>query len=602
MCGIVGFVQRKTSDLGVKLVDRLSALEYRGYDSAGVTVHHRDRIRVIKSVGDLSKLKEKLRNQKMEAATGMAHTRWATHGAPSERNALPIATSDGSVVIVFNGIVENHFALRGILTSEGKTFNTDNDAETLLLWIIRHYEGDIGEAVRKALATVKGRYAFALMHASHPDVMIAAKRNSPLVIGRSSSGYAVASDVLAIRNDVDDVHYLEDESVATIHADRIVIVSNDGTNISPKYLTVPNGELAALKPEFETFTLQEIFAQPETITSGLQAAIDCKDQLRAVAKKIDRVTFVACGTAYYSCMIGKSLIERFAHIPADTNIASEFHIAAPIINERTLTVFVSQSGETADTLACLELAKTRGSIVVVLCNVPTSTMARQADILLPINCGPEIGVASTKAYTGMLIHLTFMAIALGIGRDVVSEEVWNEHDTAARLLPKYISQVLNTRDSVEKFSRSMRERRNFAFIGRDVFYPTACEGALKLRELSYRNAEGFSGGELKHGSLALIEPGYPVIAVAPRIHSTEKMIGNIQEVKSRGARVIGIISEDDAELASLCDESIRIPAILPAFLPILAVIPLQLFAYELARTLGRNIDRPRNLAKSVTVE
>jgi glucosamine--fructose-6-phosphate aminotransferase (isomerizing) len=602
MCGIVGFVQRKTSDLGAKLVDRLSALEYRGYDSAGVTVPYKDRMRVMKSVGDLSKLREKLRNQKLEAATGMAHTRWATHGAPSERNALPISTNDGSVVIVFNGIIENHFTLRGILTSEGKTFNTDNDAETLLLWIIRHYEGDIGEAVRKALATVKGRYAFAVMHANHEGVMIAAKRNSPLVIGRGSSGYTVASDVLAIHGDIDDVHYLADESVATIHSDRIVIVSNNGTMIAPKFLPVPRGEFTALKPEYETFTLQEIFAQPETITCGLLAAIDCKDQLRSIAQKIDRVTFVACGTAYYSGVIGKSLVERFAKIPADTNIASEFHIASPVINERTLTVFVSQSGETADTVACLELAKSRGSTVVVLCNVPTSTMARQADIILPINCGPEIGVASTKAYTGMLIHLTFMAIALGLGRDVASEDVWNQHETAARCLPKYISQVLNTRDSIERLARSMRERRNFAFMGRDVFYPTACEGALKLRELSYRNAEGFSGGELKHGTLALIEPGYPVIAVAPRIPSTEKMIGNIQEVKSRGAKVIGIISEGDVELASLCDESFRIPATLPAFLPILAVIPLQMFAYEIARTLGRNIDRPRNLAKSVTVE
>jgi glucosamine--fructose-6-phosphate aminotransferase (isomerizing) len=460
MCGIVGFIERKSCDFGTKLVDRLSALEYRGYDSAGIVVRNKERLRILKSVGELTKLRDKLRNQKMDSNIGMGHTRWATHGAPSERNALPITTPDGSIVIVFNGIVENHIDLKSKLSSEGIIFSTDNDAETLLLCVAKYYKGDLEEALRLALPSIKGRYAFVLMHQDHPDILVAAKRNSPLVVGRGPLGFALASDALAIRGDIDDVHYLEDETIAVVHFDGIRIVGRDGKKVAPQFVPVPTGDLAERKSEYETFTLQEIFAQPDSIAGGLFAAIENREQLQKIAKKIDRVTLIGCGTAYYSCMIGKALIERFAGLPSDANIASEFHIASPIMNERTLTVFVSQSGEKADTLVCLELAKARGSIVVVLCNVPTSTMARSADILLPIACGPEIGVASTKAYTGMLIQLTFLAIALGNGRGAGSSDIWDQHESAARMLPELITQILKSRDHIEKLARSMRERRN----------------------------------------------------------------------------------------------------------------------------------------------
>jgi glutamine---fructose-6-phosphate transaminase (isomerizing) len=602
MCGIVGFVEQKPCDLGAKLLDRLSTLEYRGYDSAGLIVGNGKRLQIIKSVGELSKLKEKLNQKHLVSSIGMAHTRWATHGAPTEKNALPIITPDGSMAIVFNGIVENHLELRRNLTTKGFSFSTDNDAETLLIHIFSHYMGNTLDDTRIALESVKGRYAFTLMHLDQPNALIAAKRGSPLIIGRGPSGNSVASDLQAIHKDFHEIYYIEEESIAMVEAHKINVISKNGTKIDPIFISRPTGLSNTLKSEFETYTLQEIYEQPEAIMKGLQAADASRIPLESIAEKIDRVTLIACGTAYFSCMIGKSLMEQFAGIPCDANMASEFHQGSPILNERTMAVFVSQSGETADTLACIELAKKKGSLVVVICNVVTSTMARQADILLPICCGPEIGVASTKAYTGMLLQLTFMSLAVGIKRRHIPQETWMQHMLAAQSLPEDILSILKTRGQIERLARMLRERRNFAFMGRGLLYPTACEGALKLRELSYRNAEGFSGGELKHGTLALIEPGYPVIAIAPRVQGIEKIIGNIQEVKARGARLIGVISEGDHELESLCDESIRIPPSLEAFMPILSIVPLQLFAYDLAKTLGRNIDRPRNLAKSVTVE
>jgi glucosamine--fructose-6-phosphate aminotransferase (isomerizing) len=553
-------------------------------------------------VGEISKLKEKFGNQTPRARIGMAHTRWATHGKPSERNALPIATHDGALVIAFNGIVENHIDLRRLLVSEGFFFHTDNDAETLLLWIAKHYEGDLPDAIRKATPRAHGRFAFALMHKDHPNMMVAFKRGLPLIVGRGSNGTSIASDILALPDDVKAIHYIQDETIVILREDATDAVSNDGRPLIPTFVDLPTAEKKHQVLNYETFTLQEILTQPTTISDGVMAAIESRQKLEAVAKNIDRVTFIACGTAYYASMIGKSLVERFAGIPSDANLASEFHSAPNVLDERTLTVFVSQSGETADTLACLDIAKRRGCVTLVISNVLTSTMAREADMFLPIACGPEVGVASTKAYTGMLLQSTFMALAIGVARGFISQEVWNEHLDAAKDLPRQIDQALRCRSAVDGLANSLRERRNFAFIGRNEFYAMACEGALKLRELSYRNAEGFAGGELKHGTLALIEPGYPVIAVAPRVRKTEKIIGNIQEVRARGGRIIGIISEDDTEAESVCDEVIKIPSTLPALMPILAAIPLQLFAYELAKTLGRNIDRPRNLAKSVTVE
>lgn len=606
MCGIVGYISREKSDLGAKLADRLKRLEYRGYDSAGVVVIQRNRdkasLNLIKTTGDLNKLQERLLNKKTYSNIGLAHTRWATHGLPSERNALPIATIDGSMVIVFNGIVENNFELREELSGDGQTFNTDNDAETLLLWIAKHFRGNLSLAVRTALLSVKGRYAFALLRTDCPQTIVVAKNKSPLVIGRNDHGYAIASDVAAIQDDVDEVFYPEDGVVALVEASHLIVTNLQGVSVKSEFTSVPKVDISAHQGSFDSYTLQEISTQPESLIASYRAAVEGRETLMSLAPTIDRVSFVGCGSAYHAGLIGKAMVERFAKVGADANIASEYHIGSPIIDKNTLAVFMSQSGETADTLVCLELAKSRGALIVVIGNVATSTMARLADIYLPLACGPEIGVASTKAYTAMLMQVVFFALALGIGRGVVSTVEWSEHDEAAKKLPLQIDKILGQRSHIQKLARSLRQRRNFSFVGRDVFYPTALEGALKLRELSYRNSEGFGGGELKHGTLALIEHGYPVIAIAPRVASTAKMIGNIQEVKSRGAKVIGIISEDDRELQNICDDVIAIPATLPAFLPILSVVPVQLFAYELAKTLGRNIDRPRNLAKSLTVE
>lgn len=603
MCGIVAFVGSSIQNLSEHLVNRLIPLEYRGYDSAGVTIlDERKRLVTVKTVGGLNKLKERLHHTN-SSTLGFAHTRWATHGTPSERNALPIATADGKVAIIFNGIIENHLALRKILTETSTAFNTDNDAETLLLWILKHYRGDLLQAVFSALKTVDGRYGFCMIHSDHPDAMIAVRRGSPLIIGVGKLGHYIASDVIAIQNDVEHVHYMEDHSVAWIRKNAFHLWNIQGSALSTNLKNIPATDVSHLDARFETYTKQEIHAQPETIATASEIAIAGLKEFTKHAKEINRVLLIGCGSAHHANSVGASLIQKYARMPAVAIVASEFRGSYPILDQKTLVIVTSQSGETADTLSCLELAKELKCLTLALCNVGTSSMARQADLFMPIGCGREIGVASTKAYTGMLIHLAFLALRLGIAHGTVTQDVWREHCRMSTLLPEQIANILDRSREIEKMSRSLRERKNFLFVGKELDLATSLEAALKLRELSYRHAEGIGAGELKHGTLALLETQYPVIAIAPRsTDQSPKMINCIQEMKARGGQVWGIVSDGDVETANICHQSFAIPQTISSFVPILTVIPLQIFAYEFAKTLGRNIDRPRNLAKSVTVE
>lgn len=602
MCGIVGYVGKETRDLSQHLVRLLGTLEYRGYDSAGVTTLEQKILNTIKAVGGLSKLRERLPATSLPAALGFAHTRWATHGKPSERNALPIQTANGKAAIIFNGIIENHLTLRQRLSRVATTFQTDNDAETLLLWIMHHYEGDLLEAVQRGLVEIEGRYAFCIIHTDQPQTMICVSHGNPLVIGMGTKGSYVASDVQAIHAEVERIHYLEHQTIARLTPTGFYLWNFQGISKEPALTPVPVGAAVALDSRFETFTLQEIHAQPECVILAVNIAKGITKDLQTLGQHIQRVVLVGCGSAYYAGLAGAALIQKHARIPASAVIASEFKVGSPIIDPRTLVIAISQSGETADTLSCLEFAKQCDAPTLALCNIVTSSMARQADFIVPLGCGPEIGVASTKAYTAMLTHLTFLALAFGLAKRHLTQDVWLTHCDAAQLLPDSIERILNKRDAFAKMAKTLRERRNFLYVGRDLCMATAYEGALKLRELSYRHAEGIGAGELKHGTLALIEPQYPVIAIAPRSESSAKMINSVQEINARGGQVWSICTEGDAAMLDMSYQAITIPETLPAFLPVLAAIPLQLFAYEFAKTLGRNIDRPRNLAKSVTVE
>lgn len=604
MCGIVGFIGNQEDNLAMKLVVSLSALEYRGYDSAGVGVLSKNRFSVTKAVGGLTNLKDRLSSKLSASTAGLAHTRWATHGAPTERNALPIMSPDGKAIIVFNGIVENDIELRRELSARGARFTTDNDAETFLLWILSHFNGDISDAIRLSLPNVKGRYAFAIIHLDQPDLLVAAKKGSPLSIGKSPKGMYVTSDPIAIQEQVSQIHYLDDGMIANISKDKVTVISPDGrknTNIS--YQNFRKVTATVLQKEFDSYTLQEIYSQPETLAQGINAAAYLREQLSGMSKVTDRVVFVGCGTAYHACLIGELWLEQNAKIPAKAVTASEFRISTPHLDKKTLVIAISQSGETADTLACLELAKQRGAKTLALCNAPTSTMARSADKFIPICCGTEIGVASTKAYSGMLLQLAFFTLAFAIDKGAQEAAMWNEYSDAAIKLPGLASEIIQgCREQVKQMTRTLREKRHFFFMGRHVFLPTAYEGALKLKELSYRHAEGIGAGDLKHGTLALIETQYPVIAIAPRSSHNGKVIGNIREASTRGAQIWGIITAGDRDMQSVCHSFIEVPEVLPLFAPIVAVLPLQLLAYEFAKTLGRNVDRPRNLAKSVTVD
>jgi glutamine---fructose-6-phosphate transaminase (isomerizing) len=609
MCGIVGYIGKQ--EAAPILIDGLKRLEYRGYDSAGVTIYNEGKLNLCKSVGRLSKVEELLGSNPLMGSLGIGHTRWATHGRPSDRNAHPHNDCGKKFSLVHNGIIENYIALKEWLQEKGHIFNSETDTEVLPHLIEEFYRGNLMEAVRTALGRVEGSFGFAVLSVDHPDKLVVARKASPLIIGLGDGENFVASDIPAILPYTRDIYILEDGEMAEISAERVVLSDFSGKEVSKKPFRVQWDLAAAEKGGFEDFMLKEIHEQPRAVRDTLTGKIDqtvMKVVLPEVQltgsfiSKLDKVQIVACGTAYHAGLVGRYLIEKLVRIPVEVDLASEFRYREPIVSPNSLTIIISQSGETADTLAGLREAKARGSRVLAITNVVGSSVAREADDLILTLAGPEIAVASTKAYTTQLLSLYLVAIYLAQHRGTISQNERVGLIEGMLNMPTQIEKVLNTETKIKEFAEDFKSCEDIFFIGRGLDYAVSLEGALKLKEISYIHAEAYAAGELKHGTLALIVQGVPVFALVTQPELYDKMISNIKEVKARDATVVALAVAGDHETAKSVDYVLHIPVTHTMLNPILAVVPLQLFAYYAAKARGCDVDKPRNLAKSVTVE
>ncbi len=611
MCGIVGYVGDKES--APILVSGLKRLEYRGYDSAGVAVVNRNVLNVVRATGKLKNLENRVRLELPQGTVGIGHTRWATHGRPSDENAHP--HTYGDVAVVHNGIIENHLALKEVLRARGHHFSSETDSEVFAHLISDELKKglDLPAAVREAISHVKGTYALAVVTTSDPNRIVCTKDSSPMVLGLGQGQNFVASDVPALLEHTRDFVYMEEGDLAVVTASGVDIYNRSGQKVNRPTRRIDWTPMMAEKGGHKHFMHKEIHEQPRAVADTLRGRMLLSegdvhfegwnlspDKVRALTK----VTILACGTSWHSGIAGKAMIESLARIPVEVELASEFRYRDPIVEPTHLAVAISQSGETADTLAAFKEAKARGAVALALCNVIGSAMTREADITILTNAGPEIGVASTKAFTTQLVGLYLLAVKLGRMRGTLTVKAAQEHLTALTGIPKMIEEVLKCEPSVKRVSREFMNAQDFLFLGRGPMHPVALEGALKLKEISYIHAEGYAGGEMKHGPIALIDEKMPVVVIAPKQPHVayEKIIGNIEEVRARGGKVIAIIDEDDAHVASLADHVIRIPPASALLAPVVATIPLQLLAYHVADLRGNDVDQPRNLAKSVTVE
>ncbi len=614
MCGIIGCVGR--DDIVPVLIDGLRRLEYRGYDSAGIAVLDGDGIDVRRSAGKLSRLEDVLRDRPLRGACGIGHTRWATHGRPTEENAHPHRDASGRIVLVHNGIIENYLELKHDLQRSGVTFRTETDTEVIAHLIGRELGADgLEAAVRRALLVLRGVFAIVVMGTSSPGQLVAVRNGPPLVVGLGEGEFYVASDVPAILSRTRDVVFLEDGEVAVISIDGLRLTTAAGDEISPKRQRITWDPVMAEKAGYKHFMLKEIVEQPWAIKETLAGRLRMEDgdvhlpeiNLDEQAlRSVSRVVLLACGTSWHAALVGKFLIERLAKLPADVDYGSEFRYRSPIVSPGDLVVAITQSGETADTLAALKLAVARGARSLAVCNVVGSMATREAEGTVYTHAGPEIGVASTKAFTTQLVALLLLAVRIGRARDVLRADDVRPLLQALTELPRHLEQVLSLAPMVEDMGRRFYQRSNFLFLGRGMHYPIALEGALKLKEVSYIHAEGYPAGEMKHGPIALIDEAMPLVALAPRDHVFEKMIGNVQEAKTRGGSVIAITEEGETHLWSVLDprQDVRLvlPPAHPLLSPIAMTVPLQLLAYHVAVRRGCDVDQPRNLAKSVTVE
>jgi glucosamine--fructose-6-phosphate aminotransferase (isomerizing) len=608
MCGIVGYIgERRAEEV---LLEGLSKLEYRGYDSAGIAIFEEQGITVEKTKGRLKDLEDRLQPSPLQGHLGIGHTRWATHGKPSDANAHPHADHGKKFAVVHNGIIENYIELREELQKKGYQFTSETDTEVLAHLLADLDDGDLLSTVKKAVARLKGAYAFGVISQQEPDKLIAVRQTSPLVIGIGKGENFIASDIPAILKYTRDVYILEDGEMAILEKDRVQLLTTDGKPVERDVLHVSWDLSTAEKGGFDHFMLKEIFEQPKAIQDTLagriqQGLVDLSQEISLTAeqlKALDKIQIVACGTAYHAGLVGKYVLEEMLRISVEVDIASEYRYRNPLITERTLVIVISQSGETADTLAALREAKQAGATVIAITNVVGSSAAREADQTLITWAGPEIAVASTKAYTSQLIALyllsTYFAQLLG---QRTTEQVKQLVDELTRL-PRLVDQLLEQQESVRQFAETIVDSEHLFFLGRGLDYAVALEGSLKLKEISYIHSEAYAAGELKHGTLALIEEGIPVIALATQQSLFEKMVSNIQEVKARGAYVLGLSVEGDQELQKTVDQVFYIPETLDLLLPVLTVVPLQLLAYYACVARGYDVDKPRNLAKSVTVE
>jgi len=612
MCGIVGYSGPQSA--ATPLIEGLRRLEYRGYDSAGIALGTPGKLFIEKKAGKLSNLEGSLDASLPVVNSGIGHTRWATHGGPTDRNAHPHVDNDGKLAVIHNGIIENYSELRKELEARGHKFSSETDTESvahLLSDLRKKHNGDLSAAMREAVKALRGSFTLLAIHGDAPEVVVGVRRNSPLVVGLGKGENFMASDVAAFIDYTKRAIELGQDEVVTMTPDSVVITDLDGKAIKPAEYLISWDASAAQKGGFTHFMLKEIFEQPKAVADTLIGRLsDNKqivlDELRMSADEIralKKITVIACGTAYHAGMVAKYAIEKWAKIPVEVEIASEFRYRDPIIDAGTLVIAISQSGETMDTLMAVRHAKAAGGRVLAICNTNSSTIPRESDAVLYTHAGPEIAVASTKALLTQMVAVYLIGLHLaqvnGSLSDTEVEGLYNE----LLELPGKIEQILETVEPLRALTRSFAENNIVLFLGRNIGYPVALEGALKLKELAYIHAEGFAGGELKHGPIALIDQGTPVIAILPagHVHALdEKMLSNIQEVKARGARVI-VIAEEGAHVEG-AEHIIRIPVVPALFQPVLATVPLQVFAYEMAVARGNDVDQPRNLAKSVTVE
>ena len=608
MCGIVGYIGTKQA--APIILDGLSRLEYRGYDSAGMAIYDGEKINITKSVGRL-KILENLTHggETMAGICGIGHTRWATHGVPSNVNAHPHFNADGTITVVHNGIIENYIQLRRMLTDKGYRFVSETDTEVLAHLLDYYYKGNPMETVTKVLHRVEGSYALGILFADCPDQIFAARKDSPLVVGQNQDGCFIASDVPAILKYTRKIYYVDNQEIVRLRADHMHFYTVDEEEIQKESVTIDWDANAAEKAGYEHFMLKEMYEQPKTVTDTLLPRIKDNDivieelnmtdeELRGIRK----IHIVACGSAYHAGMTGKYVIEGLARIPVEVDLASEFRYRNPILEEGAMVVVISQSGETADTLAALREAKARGFQVLGIVNVVGSSIAREADNVMYTWAGPEIAVATTKAYSAQLVALYLLAMKLGRVRGQIKNKEFAAMLGDLRCLPDQIELLLNNKFKIQKFANRYIGAKDVFFIGRGIDYAISLEGSLKLKEISYIHSEAYAAGELKHGTISLIEEGTLVAAVSTQPNLYAKTISNMVEVKARGAVVLAVTCEENKEIEKAADYVIYIPETNPFFANSLAIIPLQLFGYYVAVGKGCDVDKPRNLAKSVTVE
>ncbi len=609
MCGIVGYIgEKKAAPI---LVNGLKKLEYRGYDSAGVALIEDDRLSVVKCKGRLAALEEKLGGETIGGNIGIGHTRWATHGEPNDVNSHPHLSNSGKIAVVHNGIIENYIKLKKFLTLQGYEFLSDTDTEIVAQLVDYYYSqsGDIVKAVMESIDELEGSYALGVLCADCPVKFIAARKDSPLIVGLGKGENYIASDIPAILEHTRDIYILEDKDVAVLSKDNVIIYDNYGVESHKEIFHVDWDVEAAEKSGFEHFMMKEMFEEPKVIRDTMSPRIRdgriVLDNISITAeylKGIEKIFIVACGTAFHAGMVGKYLIEKLARIPVETDLASEFRYRDPILNDRNLVIIISQSGETIDTLFAMREAKKRGARVLSIVNVVGSSIARESDDVLYTWAGPEIAVASTKAYNTQLTALALIALDFACKRGALEEAQLAGILEGMSTLPAAVEKILFHREDIQRFASEHYNAKSIFFIGRGLDYALSMEGSLKLKEISYIHSEAYAGGELKHGTIALIEEGTLVVCPMTQDNLYEKMASNIREVKARGAVVLAITQQRNAEVEKLADMVVFIPDIHPLLAPIAAITTMQLFAYYMAVLKGCDVDKPRNLAKSVTVE
>ena len=614
MCGIVGYIGRK--EAFPILIKGLRRLEYRGYDSAGVAlIGDGNELNVYKTKGKVDNLADFCSDKDVSGCVGIAHTRWATHGEPSSRNAHPHYSQSHNLAIIHNGIIENYADIKQKLLEKGVQFKSDTDTEVLVQlveYIMVKKNLTLLEAVQVALYQVIGAYAIAIIDKRDPNQIIAARKQSPLVVGIGNGEFFLGSDASPIIEYTDKVVYLEDGNIAVIRLGeelKVISILGEEQDLAVKTVDIDLGQIE--KGGYEHFMLKEIFEQPECLTNCMRGRINVEGNHVTLSALIDyrrqllsakRIVIVACGTSWHAGLIGKQMIESMCRIPVEVEYASEFRYRNPVVTEDDVVIAISQSGETADTLAAVQLAKEKGAFIYGICNAIGSSIPRATDTGTYIHVGPEIGVASTKAFTGQVTVLAMFALALGEAKGTISRDEYLSVVKELSGIPKVIEQVLKTNEKVADFARTFTYAHNFLYLGRGYSYPVALEGALKLKEISYIHAEGYPAAEMKHGPIALIDSDMPVVVIATHNAMYEKVLSNIQEIKARQGRVIALVTKGDDTISKIADEVIELPDVMECLEPLVATIPLQLLAYHVAVCKGKNVDQPRNLAKSVTVE